>query len=266
MKRKLQAIGVLLLLGAIKLPLEDRVTRDLRAQRLLHEPVSASALESLGQSGLAAVLGGGRGLVACILQLYAYTEFKRVNWAEVDSLYSLITRLQPRREGYWDEASWHMAFNAASYYLYRNNDPAYTNEMRGQLREQYVRRGIEILQEGLRWMPESGRLWMQLAEIYNRRSHEHAKAGAAYEMAYKHGAPNYTLHAAGFNYAQALDEESWRKGYAILKAEYDRGRATPGLIEHLKNVESYLNIPREKRIPDAMPVPKVPQKMMGPWK
>jgi hypothetical protein len=184
----------------------------------------------------------------------------------VDSLYSLITRLQPRREGYWDEASWHMAFNAASYYLYRNNDPAYTNEMRGQLREQYVRRGVEILQEGLRWMPESGRLWMQLAEIYNRRSHEHAKAGAAYEMAYKHGAPNYTLHAAGFNYAQALDEESWRKGYAILKAEYDRGRATPGLIEHLKNVESYLNIPREKRIPEAMPVPKVPQKIVGPWK
>ena len=68
MKRKLQAIGVLLLLGAIKLPLEDRVTRDLRAQRLLHEPVSASALESLGQSGLAAVLGRGRGLVAGILQ------------------------------------------------------------------------------------------------------------------------------------------------------------------------------------------------------
>jgi hypothetical protein len=107
---------------------------------------------------------------------------------------------------------------------------------------------------------------MQLAEIYNRRSSEHAKAGEAYEKAYKLGAPNYTLHAAGFSYAQALDAESWKKAYAILKKEYARGRATPGLIEHLKNVERYLNIPREKRIPDAMPVPKVPQKMVGPWK
>jgi hypothetical protein len=39
---------------------------------------------------------------------------------------------------------------------------------------------------------------------------------------------------------------------------------TPGVIEHLKNLENWLGIPAEKRIPDAMPQPKVPQKIPGP--
>ncbi len=63
MRRKLQALGVLLILGVAKLPLEQRVTRELRAARLIDEPVPVGAVESMGQSGLAAILGGVRGLV-----------------------------------------------------------------------------------------------------------------------------------------------------------------------------------------------------------
>ncbi|MBK8091320.1 MAG: hypothetical protein IPK32_04830 [Verrucomicrobiaceae bacterium] len=266
MKRKVQAICLLLLIGIVKLPLEQRATNHLRSARLLDDPVPVSALESMGQSGLTAILGGLRGLVASMLQLRAYTEFKRVNWAQVDSLYRIVTRLQPRNETYWDEAAWHMAWNAASYYLYNAPGAEMTPQLRGRLREQHIRRGEEILKEGLTFSPDSWRLWDRLADLYYRRSGENAKAGDAYMQAYEHGAPNYTLHAAGFNYVKALDAVSWRKGYDILKKEYDRGRATPGLIEHLKTAELLLKIPRDQCIPDAMPVPKVPQKMVGPMR
>lgn len=266
MKRKLQALAVLVLLGVVKLPLEQRVTRELRAARLVDEPVSVSAVESMGQTGLAGILGGLRGLVASMLQLRAYTEFKRVNWAQVDSLYRIVTRLQPRNATYWDEASWHMAYNAAGFYLFnRDKSEDRSDEMRGQLYQEHVRRGIAILEEGLKFEPENPRLWERLADIYFRRSFEFAKAGHAYLMARKHGAPLITLHLAAFAYAQApQDPESYRKAYAILKAEYDRGMNTPGIIEHLKNCENWLGIPPEKRIQETMPQPKVPKKIPGP--
>jgi hypothetical protein len=266
MKRKLQALVVLLVLGVVKLPLEQRVTRDLRAARLIDEPVSVSAVESMGQSGLAAILGGVRGLVASMLQLRAYTEFKRVNWAQVDSLYRIVTRLQPRNATYWDEAAWHMAYNAAGFYLYnRDKSDARNNEIRGQLFHEHVHRGIAILLEGLKFSPNDPRLWERLADIYFRRNYEMAKAGDAYLEARKHGAPIITLHLAAFAYAQAPNNpEAWRKAYDILKKEYDRGMNTPGVIEHLKNVENWLGIPPDQRIKEAMPEPKVPQKIPGP--
>lgn len=266
MRRKLQALGVLLILGVAKLPLERRVTRELRAARLIDEPVPVGAVESMGQSGLAAILGGVRGLVASMLQLRAYTEFKRVNWGQVDSLYRIVTRLQPRNATYWDEAAWHMAYNAAGFYLFnRDGSEDRNNEIRGQLYHEHVQRGIDILLEGLKFSPNESRLWERLADIYFRRSYDMARAGDAYMEARKHGAPLITLHLAAFAYAQApQNPEAYRKAYDILKKEYDRGMNTPGVIEHLKNVESWLGIPAEKRIRDAMPEPKVPQKVPGP--
>mgnify|MGYP000932247393 CR=1 FL=1 len=266
MKRKLQALAVLLILGAAKLPLEQRVTHDLRAARLLDDPVSVGTMESMGQSGLAAILGGVRGLVASMLQLRAYTEFKRVNWGQVDSLYRIVTRLQPRNATYWDEAAWHMAYNAAGFYLYnRDKNQERNNEIRGQLYHEHVQRGIDILLEGLKFAPDNPHLWERLADVYFRRSYEMAKAGDAYLEARKHGAPLITLHLAAFAYAEAPENPAaYRKAYDILKKEYDRGMKTPGVIEHLKNVENWLRIPAAQRIRDAMPEPKVPQKVPGP--
>jgi hypothetical protein len=96
MKRELQAIAVLLVFGVAKLPLEQKITADLRQQKMLEEPIRLGVGENLGQAGLAASLGGLRGLAACMFQLRAHLEFTHVNWAKVDSLYKLVTRLQPR--------------------------------------------------------------------------------------------------------------------------------------------------------------------------
>ncbi len=266
MKRKFQTLAIILILGVMKLPLERRVTSELRSMRLIDEPMSVGAVESMGQSGLAAIFGGVRGLVACMLQLRAYTEFKRVNWAQVDSLYRIVTRLQPRNASYWDEAAWHMAYNAAGFYLYNRDKNLDRNaEIRGQLYHEHVQRGINILLEGLKFSPENPRLWERLADIYFRRSYDMAKAGDAYLEARRHGAPAIMLHMAAFAYAQSpQDVESHQKAYKILKSEYDRGMRSPGIIEHIKNLEGWLGIPGGLRIRDAIPQPKAPQKVPGP--
>jgi hypothetical protein len=230
MKRKLQAAAVLLIFGVAKLPLEQRVTHDLRQSQMLEEPIRLGVGENLGQAGIAASLGGLRGLAACIFQLRAHVEFTHVNWAKVDSLYKLATRLQPRNARYWEEASWHMAFNAASYYLYdKDLKPA----LRGQLYHDHVKRGVEILEEGLEFQKDNPRLWQKLAELHWHRSKDFKRAGDAYWQAFQHGGLNFTERFAGFAYAQSNDPAAWRQGYAILKRLHAANKSTPGLIEFL---------------------------------
>jgi hypothetical protein len=261
MKRKLQAIAVLLVFGVVKLPLEERVTLHLRQQKMLQEPLRLGVGEDLGQAGLAASLGGLRGLAACMFQLRAHVEFTNVNWAKVDSLYKLVTRLQPRNFRYWEEASWHMAYNAASYYLYNQElKPA----LRGQLYHDHVMRGVAILEEGLKFLPDTPRLWQKLGETHWHRTKDFKKAGDAYWNSFQQGGLGYTERFAGYAWAQSNDPESWRKGYALLKRLYDKGGPTPGLIEYLKLLEQNLKLPAAQRIPDMVPQRKGPDSQTGP--
>lgn len=261
MKRKLQAAALLLVFGVLKLPLEQRVTHDLRTMRLVDEPLRLGVKGNMGQMGLAAAFGGLRGVMATIFQLRAHVEFTRVNWAMVDKYYGFVTQLQPRNARYWEEASWHMAYNAASYYLYNQElKPG----LRGKLFQDYVKRGIDILTEGLKSLPDSPRLWQKMGDLHWNRSKDFKASGDAYWNSFQHGGLNFTERFAGYAYAQASDAESWAKGYAILKKLYAEKKATPGLIEFLKMLEQNLHIPAAQRIPDAAPVRITPDPTAGP--
>jgi len=261
MKRKLQAAAVLLVFGVLKLPLEQRVTHDLRTMRLVDEPLHLGVKGNMGQMGLAAAFGGLRGLIATIFQLRAHVEFTRVNWAQVDKYYGFVTQLQPRNARYWEEASWHMAYNAASYYLYNQElKPG----LRGQLFHDYVKRGSDILNEGLQLLPDNPRLWQKLGDLHWNRSKDFKAAGDAYWNSFQHGGLNFTERFVAYAYAQSNDPASWTKGYAILKKLYNEKKATPGLIEFLKMLEQNLHIPADQRIPDAAPVRKTADPQAGP--
>jgi len=251
MKRRLQALVVLLILGAAKLPLEETATQHFRATGLLSAPLSLSLRENLSQMGFAASLGGLRSLVATITYLRAYREWENVNWAKVDSLLQLTTSLQPMYSNYWDEASWHMAYNAASYY---ENDEKVNAFVREKLAKEHVQRGIAILLEGLRYLPDDVRLWNSLAEIYERRSKEPRQAAVAYLQVYRLTRNNRYARFAAYQYVQTTDPELWKKAYELLRAAYEKkSQRTPSLIENLKTLEERLNIPLMKRIPDPRP-------------
>jgi len=261
MKRQLQALAVILVLGAGKLPVEEVATCYLREARLLTKPISISLRESLGQASFAASLGGLRSLVASITYLRAYREWENINWAKVDSLFQITTRLQPTYFNYWDEASWHLAFNAASSYLYNQE----INPMlRGKLYEEHVQRGIDILKEGLLFLPDEPRLWNSLAEIYERRVHDPKKAAECYLEVFRISHNDRYSRFAGYQLAQASDRESWVKGYELLKTAYDKKQRPPSVIDQLKNLEERLNIPSMQRIPEARPQLEIQHGQVGP--
>jgi cytochrome c-type biogenesis protein CcmH/NrfG len=185
-----------------------------------------------------------------------------VNWGKVDSLLQLTTSLQPTYTNYWDEASWHMAYNAASYYLY---DEKLEPFVRGKLYEEHVQRGITILKDGLRYLPQDVRLWNSLAEIYERRSHEPRLAAAAYLEVHRLTKNNRYARFAAYQYAQTADPELWKKAYDLLREAYQtKSQRTPSLIENLKTLEERLKIPMMQRIPDQRKPMEISPMDQGP--
>lgn len=246
--RRVQALLALLLLGVVKLPVEQAVSARMKEERLLDGTVDLGVWENLGQMGFAASLGGLRALVAGITYMRAYVAFENVEWAQVDSLFQLTSRLQPRDVSYWDEAAWHMAYNAASNYLHSDRvEPI----MRGKLYHSHIERGIQILEDGLRFNPEDPRLLSRLGDIYAKRKIEPQKAGEIYERVSRlEGLRRYERFAA-YEYLKTADRALWRKAYDLLKASYDReGPKYPAVVDGIKELEKRLGIPFIQWIPE----------------
>lgn len=248
MSRRVQALLALLLLGVVKLPVEQEVSARMKEARLLEGKVDLGLWENLGQMGFAASLGGLRALVASVTYMQAYVAFENVEWAKVDSLFQLTSRLQPRDVSYWDEAAWHMAYNAASNYLHSDRvEPI----MRGKLYHTHIDRGVQILEDGLRYNPDNARLLSRLGDIYAKRKIDPAKAGEIYERVFKlEGLQRYERFAA-YEYLKSTDRDLWRKAYDLLKASYDReGPKFPAVVDGIKELEKRLSIPFIQWIPE----------------
>ncbi|TLD71427.1 hypothetical protein FEM03_07830 [Phragmitibacter flavus] len=255
--RSPRLLGVLLFLmmGIVKLPLENHLSHSLRDQKLIPNPPALSLRDSLGQMGFAATLGGLRSLVASITYLQAYVAFERVEWGKVDSLMTLTTLLQPLEPSYWDEASWHMAYNAASNYL---NDEKIRAALRQKLFRDHVQRGINILNEGLKFLPNHPRLLIKLGDIYNtespaRRSPDGRKAAEYYLAAHANGAQGFYERIAAYELAKFEDRPSQQQAYDILKRYYDQDTFNPTMRRLLPELEEKLQIPAIQRIDPQRP-------------
>lgn len=250
LKRIVQAALMLLFLGVAKVPLEERVTERLKAENLLSPPLTLEVRENVGQMSFAAALGGLRSLVASIVYLEAYTAFENSEWAKVDSLFQLITRLQPRMVSYWEQAAAHMAYDAAAYYLKSEEiEPA----VRGRLFQEHVDRGIAFLEEGLTYLPDSARLWARLGDVYKYRVKSPKKAAEAYWKAFECGRQPFLQRATAYELSVLPDEEAQRRAYELLKIRYREGDRYPTVIAKIKQFEEKFGVPLAVRIPEAMP-------------
>lgn len=258
MKAKYWGLILLITLGAIKMPLEDALTTSLREQRLQVPPPDLGWQENFGQMTMS-TLGGLRNLVASITYLEAYTAWENVDWGRVDTLMTLTTRLQPTEPTYWDEASWHMAYNAASSYL---RDKNLRFAIKHKLYRDHVQRGIAILNEGLQYNPNDPLLLQRLGEIYQTREPDPRLAAMYFLEAHKNGARDFYERVAAYEMVKLSDRTSWEKAYAILKRYYDQGKpfnTMASILRDLPILEDKLNIPLKDRIRPAQPyIPQIP--------
>ncbi len=146
--------------GAVRMPVEQRLTLDLRDAGLLPAALDVTTRERIGQTSAAVALGGLRTLVATFLNLRAFGFFTEQRWTNVDDTYRLIVDLAPRTRYYWETASWHQAYNAAAYY---QNDSSLPALRRREAWRTSIIRGRDILEQGITNMPDEWVLHAHLA-------------------------------------------------------------------------------------------------------
>lgn len=158
--KKYWVLGVAILVaGAVRLPIEANLSSELRRDKLLPPHLQIGTGEKLGQAFSAVSLGGLRTLVATFLNLRAYTQFANQKWAKLADTFDLIVSLAPRTKYYWDTGSWHLAYNAASHYLYESELPPLRRKL---LWKSHIVAGKEFLERGIQNNPDHPFLYERL--------------------------------------------------------------------------------------------------------
>ena len=222
--------------GALRIPLEASLTRELRTQNLLPPELAIGTRERIGQTSSAVALGGLRTLVATFLNLRAYTFFTEQRWQDVGDTYDTIVDLAPRTHYYWDTGSWHLAYNAASYYVHDSDLPALRRQ---KYWREYIQRGRAFLERGVRNNPGDWKMFTSLGKLlsdpnkfpaFSDQNKVFAAAADAYQGAVDTGdAPQSISRALLY----ALSRVPGRESDALALAEklyHIRGNQNPLLL------------------------------------
>lgn len=249
--KKGRAIGIciVLLWGLVKLPMETAFAAKLQEQRFGGYKITASLRQQAGQAGFLAVLSGLRAMVADILWIRAHMAWEDRQYPRMKLYFDACTTLQPRREEFWDVASWHMAYNGSEF--------ARTETLRAGgdviASQRAARRFFEIgeayLLEGVKNCPDKWTLYDRLGMIYRDKFHDPCRASAAYaEAAKRPGHLDYTRRFAAYLLAECPGHES--EAYEKLVALYNEGQHEwlPTLLAKVQILERKLDIPKERRL------------------
>lgn len=247
------AFAALLVLGAIKLPVERNLAVQHRQEGLRGVEFSLDLREKLGQLGFVAALSGFRAAVADILFIQAHVAWERTEWGRVLFLFRQVTTLQPRSILFWDMAAWHMAWNASVAALRDPTQPRLALRIKAQ--REYFALGKDFLERGISNNPDKPQLYEMLGRLYKDKYNDHEHAAEYFgKAAALPGAPSYDKRFAAYELSYCEGRE--REAYARLRQLYDMGEAErlPTLISRLKVLEDKLNVPPEQRISDPDPL------------
>jgi tetratricopeptide (TPR) repeat protein len=247
MIRSALVLFFLALFGALRLPIESRLSEQHRSAYFHQAQLELGLREQVGQLGFLAALSGFRSLVADVAFIQAHVAWERTEWGRVFLLFREATTLQPRSVMFWDMAAWHMAWNASVAAM---NDSSQPNEyLRRKAQKEYFALGRDFLERGIKNNPDRPELYESLGRLYKDKLGDHAAAARCYERAAAlPGAPEYDKRFAAYELSFAPGHE--QEAYTALRQLYDLGEheRLPTLLSRLKYLEAALNIPLHERI------------------
>ncbi len=215
----------LLSFGAVRLPFEAGLGRQLRSAGLTPPPLEIGTRDKIGQTSSAVALGGLRTLVATFLNLRAFSFFQEQRWENVAGTFDMIVDLAPRTRYYWETGSWHSAYNAASYYMNDSKMPALR---RREAWRAAIHRGRAFLERGIRNNPGDwsllGTLGFMLSDAnkfpaFRDPDETFTSAAKLYQQAADTGnAPPYIRRAQFYALARAKGHE--KEAFDLAKSLY----------------------------------------------
>jgi hypothetical protein len=236
----------LLALGGARLPFEAGLTRELQDAGLMSPAMEISTRDRIGQTSSVVALGGLRTLVATFLNLRAFTFFTEQRWSDVADTFDMIVDLAPRTRYYWETGSWHLAYNAASYYQQDSKLPPLR---RREAWRSSILQGRAFLERGIRNNPDDWRLWASLGYLlsdpnkfaaFRNLPETFASAAEAYQKAAATGQALPYVRRSGF-YSLARVENREAEALAVARMLYAEGlqNRTPTLLMLLLVLEAH---------------------------
>lgn len=261
--------------GAARLPFESRLSGELRAAGLFPPPLEISTRDRIGQTSSAVALGGLRTLVATFLNLRAFTFFTEKRWDDVAGTFDTIVDLAPRTRYYWETGSWHIAYNAASYYI---NDSKLPPLRRREAWRSSIARGRAFLERGIRNNPDDWSLHASLGFLlsdsnkftaFRDPNESFAAAADAYRTSAATGNALPYVRRSWF-YSLARVEGREAEALALGRELYAAGKSnhTPTLLVLLLVLEAHENpdLDTGKRAIELFGTPeKAHEALSGHW-
>lgn len=152
--------------GALRMPLEQGFTEDLRERKMIPPQISSNAWSEMGQTSLAGVFGGLRSVMASMLSLKAYGHFEENEWYQLQRDFEVITTLDPYNAFYWSHGGWHIGYNAASW---ARSNREFSPERRKATEMSYLEAGDAFYRKGLEYLPESAGLWFEIGSMWSNK-------------------------------------------------------------------------------------------------
>ena len=251
MTRGLIALGILIVMGLLKLPVERDLATLHRQEHFRGVEFNLDLREKIGQLGFIAALSGFRAIVADALFIQAHAAWENTQWGRMLLLFRQITALQPRVLLFWDTAAWHMAWNASVAAMNDTNQPRQALRVKAQ--REYFALGKDFLERGIKNNPDRPELYEALARLYKEKYKDHERAAEYYAKAamLPEAAPWDRRFSA---YELSFCEGRECEAYDLLRSLYDEGEKErlPTLIKRLKFLENKLAVPQDQRIPDTL--------------
>src|SRR5438105_12955969 len=247
--RVLLVLLILIVLGAIKLPIERDLAVIHRQEHFRGVEFNLDLREKHGQLGFIAALSGFRSFVADGPFIQAHVAWERTEWGRVLLLFRHVTTLQPRAILFWDMAAWHMAWNASVAAMNDRTQPRLALRIKAQ--REYFALGKDFLERGIKNNPKRPQLYESLARLYKEKYQDHARASEFFAKAAAiPGAPSYDKRFSAYELSYCEGRE--REAYQRLRQLYDAGEneRLPTLITRLKFLENKLKLAQDQRIPD----------------
>jgi len=246
----LSHLGALLLIvisGLFLIPWQIRLQKDSNSAGFRNTNIDLDLREQIGQSGFLAALSGFRAPLAAILWIEAHSAWERTEWGRMAGLFNTVTTLQPHNLLYWDNAAWHMAWNASAAAL--QDEKQKSEALRERTAREYVSLGRDFLERGIRNNPDQYLLYERLGTLLRDKEQDHAGAADAFSKAASFpDSPTYLRRFAAYETARSPGRE--REAYTRLLQLFKEGekQRVPTLMKELRVLEEKLMIPQQERI------------------
>ncbi|TSA36932.1 MAG: hypothetical protein D4R66_00190 [Opitutales bacterium] len=208
---------------------------------------------TIGQGVLLGILGGFRTVIADMTWIRSYVLWERKDRPGCETLMRTACALDPHARYFWENTGYALGYDMAHWEIRRRGGYAKVpKEIQDHLFKSYARKGLEVLDEGVRLSKAKAALLVFAGQLAEMKLGDKKLAADYYRQAAETVSPPW--YAARFcarnewDAGHPMEAYVWFKNYWLDRLSKDSDHA-PDDLELIRDMETNLKINLLSRIP-----------------